>query len=195
MSRFSHQSITALLIYYRFDLGSSQVETVVVTWIEKYDSQWIVWAIVEALYQRCYKTISVTRILERWDRLGNPKCHFSIDYELRILSALSVQEVGRSTSNPTDRQRSKLTPNLPLDQPRDNYFRSQQRLDPDLTPPGMVCDHPLVLCCCDRVIAAQSDRTPELAPPIAPAKSPEKILLDADPSPFFDKLKNMAGND
>lgn len=54
---------------------------VVADWIGCYPLRWILEAIVEALYQGRYKTISVEQILIIWQRRGCPLHHFNGEFE------------------------------------------------------------------------------------------------------------------
>jgi hypothetical protein len=70
----------ALLQYYSFDLGDLSIEAIAGFWRE-YDPIWVRLAIVESLYRGRYKAVSVSQILEFWERRGEPHCRFSREFE------------------------------------------------------------------------------------------------------------------
>ncbi len=74
---------TALLSYYRFDLGGLTMDQVLANWAE-FDPHWIKLAIVEAIYRGRYKVSSVTDILQFWQRRGEPNYRFSHEFERSI---------------------------------------------------------------------------------------------------------------
>ncbi len=85
----TQNTISALIAHYGLELeGSGQVDTVIKPWLDRYEPSWIVKAIVESLHRGRYKINSVGRILEDWERLGQPRCRFSTEYERGILERL-----------------------------------------------------------------------------------------------------------
>ena len=65
---------------------------VVADWIGCYPLRWILEAVIEALYQGRYKTISVEQILIIWQRRGGPLHHFNGEFE-RIVCGQLVDAV------------------------------------------------------------------------------------------------------
>ena len=88
MSQFHHNLITTIIDRYGLELDDYQVEQTVATWLQKYDSAWIVKAIVESLHRGRYKVKSVDSILSGWQRAGKPSCKFTAEFEREILQNL-----------------------------------------------------------------------------------------------------------
>ena len=88
MNHFHQNYITKLIDLFGLELENDLAETMVATWLQKYDRSWIVKAIVESLYRGRYKIKSVDNILKDWQRLGNPRYNFTPDYEREILQNL-----------------------------------------------------------------------------------------------------------
>jgi hypothetical protein len=86
-------SVIDLLTRYSFDLSGYTVDRLAEYWLQRYPSDWIRLAVVEALYQGRYKVISVEQILNLWRRRGKPLYHFNPDFE-RIITPRFVR--GRS---------------------------------------------------------------------------------------------------
>ena len=63
------QQAADLLECYHFELGSHDAPHWVSLWLEFYRPIWIRDAVIEALYQGRYKSVSVRQILELWQRL------------------------------------------------------------------------------------------------------------------------------
>lgn len=74
----------ALLRHYSFDLGDYSSEEMVEKWGLNYEYYWIYLAVIEALYQGRYKSISVEQILSIWQRRGKPIYHFNLEFEQLI---------------------------------------------------------------------------------------------------------------
>jgi hypothetical protein len=85
-----------LLKYYGFDLSDQTSEKIVAQWLEQYPPDWILWAILEALYQGRYKAISVEQLLIYWQRRGEPIYHFPSDFEHLICYHLPQNLLGES---------------------------------------------------------------------------------------------------
>ncbi len=68
----------ALLIHYSFDISRDTVEELLGEWLAIYPAYWLRLAVVEALYQGRYKTVSVEQILVLWQRRGQPLYHFNL---------------------------------------------------------------------------------------------------------------------
>lgn len=88
MSQFNHNLITTIIDRYGLEFDEYQVEQTVVTWLQEYDSAWIVKAIVESLHRGRYKVKSVDSILSGWQRAGKPSCKFTAEFEREILQNL-----------------------------------------------------------------------------------------------------------
>ncbi len=78
------QQAAALLEGYCFELGHHDARQWVSLWLEFYRPHWIRDAVVEALYQGRYKSVSVRQILELWYRRGQPIRHVTHDFEAAI---------------------------------------------------------------------------------------------------------------
>jgi hypothetical protein len=84
--------VVALLHHYRFDCDRSTIETLVVYWCVDYSLSWVKLAVVEALYQGRYKSLSVEQILQGWQRRNQPTYHFSHEFERLIHGQLPARE-------------------------------------------------------------------------------------------------------
>ncbi len=78
------EQLATLLCRYGFDLEDWMPQSLVNQWLEKYSDQWIYLSVLEALYQGRYKIVSVEQILKLWSRKGEPKFHFSLEFESMI---------------------------------------------------------------------------------------------------------------
>ncbi|MEM8642113.1 MAG: hypothetical protein AAGG51_25375 [Cyanobacteria bacterium P01_G01_bin.54] len=78
----------ALLSHYGFDTKPYTAAERVGHWLDDYEANWIRFAIIEALYQGRYKSISVEHILSMWVRRGQPSQHFNGDFERIICRKL-----------------------------------------------------------------------------------------------------------
>ncbi|HIK14477.1 MAG TPA: hypothetical protein IGS53_04185 [Leptolyngbyaceae cyanobacterium M33_DOE_097] len=77
-----------LLHYYDFELGGFTVEHLIERWSKAYSSDWILLAVVEALYQGRYKAVSVDQLLLLWQRREQPLTHFNREFELLVSQRL-----------------------------------------------------------------------------------------------------------
>jgi hypothetical protein len=77
-----------LLVHYSFELSHATATELVNHWLESYPSRWLRLAIIEALYQGRYKSISVEQILVCWHRRSKPIYHFNLEFEQLICSQL-----------------------------------------------------------------------------------------------------------
>lgn len=84
------QHALCLLRYYGFELTLYTVEEQMAEWLERYPARMIVQAIIEALYQGRYKTVSVNQILALWQRRGQTICHFNGEFERLVGGNLPV---------------------------------------------------------------------------------------------------------
>ncbi len=78
------QQAAVLLENYRFEMGHHDARQWVSLWLEFYRPSWIRDAVVEALYQGRYKSVSVRQILELWHRRGQPIRHATYEFEAAI---------------------------------------------------------------------------------------------------------------
>ena len=101
------QLIEVLIENYGFELDGETPQTIAVRWLEEYEASWVRLALIEALYLGRYKAISVEQILNLWSRRGQPKFHFTHEFEQLICRrlpkslrdfSLSVKERGKISS-------------------------------------------------------------------------------------------------
>ncbi len=78
------QQSAVLLEGYCFELGGYDARQWVSLWLESYRPCWIRDAVIEALYQGRYKSVSVRQILELWQRRGQPIRHVTHDFEAAV---------------------------------------------------------------------------------------------------------------
>jgi hypothetical protein len=85
----SQPSLVAIIIkIYGLSVDDHQIESILVTWFQKYDPAWITKALVETLYRGRYKLVSVDNILKDWQRIGKPRYNFTPEYEREILAKI-----------------------------------------------------------------------------------------------------------
>lgn len=124
----------ALLSYYGFDLYRYRLPEVIEIWLKEFPANWLLLAVIEALYQGRYKAISVHSILRFWQRRGEPVCHFNHEFERIVCAKLPETMMPSQTwlvqvTNPPVEQLQ----NLSLES---NQLCQQERLDsPSLVPP------------------------------------------------------------
>ncbi|MFP4134481.1 MAG: hypothetical protein ACLFQP_11200 [Halothece sp.] len=82
------QLIEVLIENYGFELQGENPEELAERWLEDYEPRWVRLAIIEALYLGRYKVLSVEQILSLWDRRGQPKIHFTHEFEHLICRRL-----------------------------------------------------------------------------------------------------------
>jgi hypothetical protein len=114
MSQFPQEYITALIDEYGLDLEGKQADGVVAAWLEEYEANWIIKAIVEAVFRSVYKVKTVDGILRQWQRQGKPMCNFKPDFERERL---------RKISDPTDLVETPPAPKFP--QPKPPQLKAQ----------------------------------------------------------------------
>lgn len=76
--------VVALLTYYRFEADIPAAERLVAAWRQQYPAAWLRPAVLQALYQGRYKSISVSHILQLWRKQGQPHYQFSGEFERLI---------------------------------------------------------------------------------------------------------------
>jgi hypothetical protein len=114
MSQLPPEYITALIDEYGLDLEGKQADGVVATWLEEYEANWIIKAIVEAVFRSVYKVKTVDGILRQWQRQGKPMCNFKPDFERERL---------RKISDPTDSV--EISPAPKFSQPKPPQLKAQ----------------------------------------------------------------------
>lgn len=85
-----------LLAHYSFDLVGYTAIELVEHWSGQYPAVWLQAAVVEALYQGRYKAVSVDQILTFWHRRGEPRYHFSHEFERIVCSKLPKSLTGKT---------------------------------------------------------------------------------------------------
>lgn len=78
----------SLLGYYHFELDRYTIHQLVDHWGQQFPAHWVRLAIIEALYQGRYKSISVEQILNLWHRRGQPRYHFNHEFERIVCNKL-----------------------------------------------------------------------------------------------------------
>ena len=94
------QQAAALLEGYQFEMGSHDARQWVSLWLESYRPIWIRDAVVEALYQGRYKSISVRQILELWTRRGQPIRHVTHEFEAAVCREFGETRIAPSQLPP-----------------------------------------------------------------------------------------------
>ncbi len=82
------QLIEVLIENYGFELQDETPQELAQRWLEDYEPRWVRLAIIEALYLGRYKAFSVEQILSLWARRGQPKVHFTSEFEHLICRRL-----------------------------------------------------------------------------------------------------------
>lgn len=105
------QLIEVLIENYGFELSNETPQELAVRWLEEYEAHWVRLAIIEALYLGRYKAVSVEQILNLWLSRGQPRFHFTHEFErlicrrlptaLRQLSRQAEQQPPFSSSGST----------------------------------------------------------------------------------------------
>ncbi|MEM9087160.1 MAG: hypothetical protein AAGC93_00260 [Cyanobacteria bacterium P01_F01_bin.53] len=78
------QQAAVLLEGYHFELGGHDARQWVSLWLEFYQPGWIRDAVIEALYQGRYKSVSVRQILDLWQRRAKPIRHVTHEFESAV---------------------------------------------------------------------------------------------------------------
>lgn len=78
-------ALVNLLLHYSFEQQELAAQEQVNQWLQTYPAAWVRLALIEALYQGRYKSISVEQFLVFWQRRGQPIYHFSHEFE-RLVS-------------------------------------------------------------------------------------------------------------
>jgi hypothetical protein len=82
-------AVAEFMVRYSFELNGYAVEQWIQQWLTCYPSLWVRNAAIEALYQGRYKAISISQILNLWQRRGRPLQHFNREFE-RIVAGHSL---------------------------------------------------------------------------------------------------------
>ncbi len=88
-----------LLTYYSFDLDNHTVTQLLDRWLQDYPASWVRLAVIEALFQGRYKAISVSQILQFWQRRDQPLHRFSYEFE-RLVCNKFPRNLNQSDSAP-----------------------------------------------------------------------------------------------
>ncbi|MGF1537271.1 MAG: hypothetical protein ACFB4J_12430 [Elainellaceae cyanobacterium] len=112
-----------LLKYYSFELNQITAEQCVAQWRDRYPETWLRSAVVEALYQGRYKAVSVTQILDMWQRRGQSLCHYNGEFERMICSKFLARSFSGVTSRAASVEAKTADPALaPDSQPQSNPY-------------------------------------------------------------------------
>ena len=122
MSQFHKNFIIRVIDLYGLELDGDRVDSPIDTWLQTYDPNWIVKAIVESLYRGRYKIKSIDNILKDWQRLGKPRYNFTPEYERGILRNLPEQTDLLATPTPLNLENAERTHNSPEDDDRQFEF-------------------------------------------------------------------------
>ena len=135
------QQAAALLEGYHFELGNHDAPQWVSLWLASYRPVWIRDAVVEALYQGRYKSVSVRQILELWQKRGQPIRHVTHEFEAAVCREFG----GTKLVAPPAKQSIAIAPSQPEPATRRASLRTHRSLsnisfnlseEPIPTPPG-----------------------------------------------------------
>lgn len=82
------RQITALLSHYGFDLRGWTPDDLALQWLNTYPRHWVRIAVIEALYQGRYKSVSIEQLLSFWAQRQHPVFHFNHEFERLICRKL-----------------------------------------------------------------------------------------------------------
>lgn len=100
-----------LLSYYNFQDETQTQDELLDRWLRSYPERWVRLALIEALYQGRYKSISVELLLEMWQRRGQPIYHFN--GEFAALVCHNVPQTFVSLKHPKAQSDASQQPMLP----------------------------------------------------------------------------------
>jgi hypothetical protein len=172
---------TGLLKYYSHDAQEQTQQERLDHWLRTYPVRWVRLALIEALYQGRYKTVSVEQLLAIWRRRGQPLYHFNPEFELLVCH--DFPQMGHSTLETTSEQRQ-LAPAPPIS------------VSPLLsTAVGALMVHPETLSAPDQFLAVTDGAENSSTSPAPPRA--EAVFLEPSPSltatsGFFSKLRAIA---
>ncbi|MGB7251314.1 MAG: hypothetical protein WBC73_20430 [Phormidesmis sp.] len=95
------QQAAILLDGYHFELGGHDARQWVSLWLAFFRPAWIRDAVVEALYQGRYKSVSVRQILELWQRRGKPIRHVTHEFEAAVCREFGEVRIAPAAIAPT----------------------------------------------------------------------------------------------
>jgi hypothetical protein len=104
---------TALLVHYSFELPNDKAEELVSVWLRQYPANWVLLAVIEALYQGRYKSISVEQILAFWQRRNKSLPHFNSDFQRLVCRKLPQNLSGGESSELWEVATEELETTLP----------------------------------------------------------------------------------
>ncbi|MBE9102823.1 hypothetical protein [Vacuolonema iberomarrocanum] len=112
-----------LLDRYGFERGAFSAEQLIGYWLRSYPAEWIRSAVLEALYQGRYKSVSVGQILAIWKRRGQPLYHYSFEFERMIcgtLARIPTMEAPPAEQTAPPAAIEDAPPAIAMDAPQDN---------------------------------------------------------------------------
>jgi hypothetical protein len=170
MSQFHQNFITVIIDRYGLELEGNHIDSVVVNWLQRYDSTWIVKAIIESLFRGRYKIKSVDNILKDWQRLSRPFYQFTPEYERGILQSipqsieLSETPVAEIVTVPAVDPPVAILPVSEVDSPMTQpIVLTCEQLNPEEAAPFYSCHHSV-----SSVQTVNSEIEPILGEKIAP---------------------------
>ena len=130
--------ITLIIDRYNLELDSYLVDSIVATWLQKYDRDWIIKAIVESIHRGRYKVRSVDSILISWHRIGKPAYKFTAEFEREILE--NLPKMPEQNGNGVIPITSSPAPEIPVTPPILLNFNSDD-LNPEESAPFQHHNH------------------------------------------------------
>ncbi len=105
----------ALLQHYSFDLGGFTIGDLTRAW-GKFKPEWVRQAVIESLFRGRYKAVSVTQILQLWERKGELNCRYNHEFERLICGDVAVIYEDRIFYTPprTSTRESSITAIVPF---------------------------------------------------------------------------------
>lgn len=95
------ESIAMLLESYGFELTAGETPSATAArWLAAAEADWVRLAVLEALHQGRYKTISVEQILRAWQRRAAPVYHFAPEFERFICQNLPQRHASAQPTSP-----------------------------------------------------------------------------------------------
>jgi hypothetical protein len=188
-------SVIELLTRYSFDLSGYTVDRLVEYWLQRYPSNWVRLAVVEALYQGRYKVVSVEQILALWRKRGKPVYHFNPDFE-RIVTPRFVRGVPIAAEMVVIPPESVIDPVIEMELPMEKP--SQAPRLPGAIQPFSVADVPLPresmfrelgVLTSEEHVAHPAIKPPESTEPVEPV---EPVYFPEPPSVEFKPIPDPA---
>lgn len=163
------QQAAVLLQNYRFEMGHHDARQWVSLWLEFYRPSWIRDAVVEALYQGRYKSVSVRQILELWHRRGQPIRHVTYEFEAAICREFGELRLAPAKSAIA----SPHTQALPISENGRSANTVSFDLSDSATVPGM---QPPAAASSEQLLAANSPETVGSSEPSEAAPEADALL-------------------